>query len=224
MGVEQRNISVRDMLKNALQWKQWMVDDLRLLIHLSETGDIDSDSLHALMTHHLQTYELVNQTYTFLTDDDEDKLFDLPNIEELKRILPTLDLTKDSKEDIIEPMLELELDDLSGDLHAEAKQDSFVEEPLAVTDVEVEDDEDEEDEPAADDVDEYEIFVDDLELDEPIESVEFEKEQDLDSTNIKTGVTTTDIVGKLWDNMSQSALVNNEVGEGDVEIDEGSNE
>jgi len=232
MGVERKDIGVSEMLKNALHWKQWMVDDFRILIELGEQGDIDKKSLYKLVLHHLQTYKLVNQTYVFLTGDEDDKLFDLPNIEELQEILPTLDLSNLSTEGIIEPMLELELDDLSEELYEDALVVNQVDESDEDEDViEIEEEMTQEDELIEDE--DGDSFVDGLDLEDPMDDVIYDdvgvdvpsdEQLQEDSTNSRTDVSTTDIVGRLWGNLSNNALVNNEVNEGDVDDDEGRNE
>lgn len=241
MGVEEKShLDMNRVLKNALHWKQWMADDFRILIELSEQKGGDKRALHTLIVHHLQTYQLVNQTYDFITGGDDEKLFDLPNIEKLQEILPTLDLAKVFSEGIIEPMLELELDELSEELHEEAlvvdfrdeaveesiDEDEFFEEDADI-EITVEDegsiisDSDEDDHfvddiDVIDDVDDEEVFDEDKYLDD-----EVIEQPDSDLTNSKTNETTSDIVSRLWGDLSSKALVNNEVNEGDVDVDEG---
>ena len=239
MGVEEKGKSdMKSILKNALHWKQWMVDDFRILIELSEQDDVNKKALHSLIVHHLQTYQLVNQTYELILGDD--KLFDLPNIEKLQKILPTLDLEKVSSEGIIEPMLELELDELSEELHEDALTVDFADDVLdededkyfeddvdieiTVEDEESLEDNSEEDELFVDSIDDVdEGLYDDIDTfdnDEGLDDPSGEQAQE-DLTNSKTDVSTSDIVGRLWGNLSSNALVVNEVNEGDVDVDEG---
>ena len=237
MGVEEKGKSdMKSILKNALHWKQWMVDDFRILIELSEQDDVNKKALHSLIVHHLQTYQLVNQTYELILGDD--KLFDLPNIEKLQKILPTLDLEKVSSEGIIEPMLELELDELSEELHEDAltvdfednvlDEDEYFEDDvdieITVEDEESLEDNSEEDELFVDSIDDVdEGLYDDIDTfdnDEGLDDPSGEQAQE-DLTNSKTDVSTSDIVGRLWGNLSSNALVVNEVNEGDVDVDEG---
>lgn len=240
MGVEEKGKSdMKSILKNALHWKQWMVDDFRILIELSEQDNVNKKALHSLIVHHLQTYQLVNQTYELILGDD--KLFDLPNIEKLQKILPTLDLEKVSSEGIIEPMLELELDELSEELHEDAltvdfedddlnednvldeDEDKYFEDDVDI-EITVEDEESLEDEffvDSMDDVDEglYDD-IDTFDNDESLDDPSGEQDQE-DLTNSRADVSTSDIVGRLWGNLSSNALVVNEVNEGDVDVNEG---
>lgn len=124
MGEEKIPFRVGDVLKNALHWKQWMANDLRVLIQMGREEGLDKKSLQDLITHHLKTYDLVNQTFVFITGDNEDKLFDLPNIDYLQEILPSLSFDRDELDDVIEPMLELELESLSGELKDETIEDT----------------------------------------------------------------------------------------------------
>lgn len=121
MGEKKTFGSVGDLLKNALQWKQWLADDLRLLVQMKKDEEVGVEAFQELLTHHLQTYELVNQTYSFVTEDQDEPLFDLPNLEYLQKIIPTLDVDQEDIDRLIEPMLELELESLSSELKNEAE-------------------------------------------------------------------------------------------------------
>lgn len=125
MGGEKTQLPVGDLLKNALQWKQWMADDLRLLIRMKRDDQLDEDALRELTTHHLKTYDLVNQLFSFVTGDNTEDgyLFDLPNVEYLLEVLPTLDVSEGDVDKMIEPMLELELDGLSQELRDASTQE-----------------------------------------------------------------------------------------------------
>lgn len=116
---DEKAVSINTILKNALDWKQWMVDDLKLLLEVSRNEQLSDKALHALIMHHLKTYTLVNQSYSHIIGDSTSELFELPNLDYLKDILPGLDLANTSVDTVIEPMLELELDGLSKELREE---------------------------------------------------------------------------------------------------------
>lgn len=116
---DEKKVSIDSILKNALHWKQWMADDLRILLNVSRNENLSDKALHRLITHHLKTYTLVNQSFGYMIDSPETELFELPNLDYLKEILPSLDLTESNVEKVIEPMLELELDGLSRELRDE---------------------------------------------------------------------------------------------------------
>lgn len=116
---DEKKVSVDSILKNALHWKQWMADDLKILLEVSRNEKLSDKALHALIMHHLKTYTLVNQSFSHITGRPDSDLFELPNLDYLKEILPGLDLSGDDVDTVIEPMLELELDGLSKELREE---------------------------------------------------------------------------------------------------------
>lgn len=117
MGKDLNGISINELLKNALTWKQWIADDLRLLIQLKERDEVSTETLHGLVIHHLKVYHMMNAMFRLYTNE-EDELFEFPSLDVLQKIVPTLDISSDDDLDkLVEPMLELELDDLSEELH-----------------------------------------------------------------------------------------------------------
>lgn len=182
---DEKKVSVDSILKNALQWKQWMADDLRILLNVSRNDNLSDKALHQLITHHLKTYTLVNQSFGYMIDSPETELFELPNLDYLKEILPSLDLTESNVEKVIEPMLELELDGLSRELRDETLKPKEEEEEA----VEVLHDEDESedvfvDEDNLDLHDEHDFTDDvleyeDVDVDDVVDTQEIEMDNDL---------------------------------------------
>lgn len=150
---DEKKVSIDSILKNALHWKQWMADDLRILLNVSRNESLSDKALHRLIAHHLKIYTLVNQSFSYMIDSPETELFELPNLDYLKEILPSLDLTELNVEKIIEPMLELELDGLSREL-----RDETLKPKEAVELLDAEDDEDESEDVV---VDEYNLDLHD---------------------------------------------------------------
>lgn len=187
---DEKKVSVDSILKNALQWKQWMADDLRILLNVSRNDNLSDKALHRLITHHLKTYTLVNQSFGYMIDSPETELFELPNLDYLKEILPSLDLTDSNVEKVIEPMLELELDGLSRELRDETLKPKEAVELLHDEDEseDVVDDEynldlhDEHD--STDDVLEYEYEYDDV-VDDVVDTQEIEMDNELITSDIE---------------------------------------
>ena len=184
---DEKKVSVDNILKNALQWKQWMADDLRILLEVSRNDNLSDQALHRLITHHLKTYTLVNQSFGYMIDSPETELFELPNLDYLKEILPSLDLTESNVEKVIEPMLELELDGLSRELRDETLKPK---EAVEVLDAEDESDDDfvdeynldlHDDHDSTDDVLEYEDDV----VDDVVDTQEIEMDNDLITSDVE---------------------------------------
>lgn len=137
------SVSVNDVLKNALDWKQWMADDLRLLIQTAKEETLSEAGKLNLIGHHLKTYQLVNNVFGLVTGSKDERLFDLPELEMLQEIVPELSAllvpTEDSE---IEPMLELKLGELSGQLKDLTEHPTPEVAPLPVSEPEETDEED----------------------------------------------------------------------------------
>lgn len=115
-----KSASIGEILKNALEWKQWMADDLRSLIKLRQDKGLDELILLELMSHHLNTYTLLNTTFSMISGEEDNSLFDMPELELLQSIIPELTLPMIATD--IEPMLETKLDALSGELKKSVQQ------------------------------------------------------------------------------------------------------
>lgn len=115
-----KSASIGEILKNALEWKQWMADDLRTLIKLRQEKGLDDLILLELMSHHLNTYNLLNTTFSMISGEEDNSLFDMPELELLQSIIP--ELTLPMLETDIEPMLETKLDALSNELKNSVQQ------------------------------------------------------------------------------------------------------
>ncbi len=187
------NTDINLLLKNALDWKQWMVDDLRILIEIEQDADLGTEATYRLIYHHLKTYRLVNEIFGVATGDIENELFDLPSIDYLRDLLPTLDLTEDDVEGIIEPMLELELDELSIQLKENIKQeqdDEVVVDDLELNDVDLEASE-------AEDSNDHEGLMDEFDVDDY--SDEILEKSELKARQLRAKRNATEVVGKIWD-------------------------
>lgn len=141
-----KSVSVNEVLKNALDWKQWMADDLRLLIKTAKEENTSETSMLNLINHHLKTYSLLNSVFGLVTGAPDDQLFDLPELELLQQAVPGLlaDSQNDQSETDIEPMLELTLNELSGNLNEltqKTKQEKVVVDKESVQETDVELDE-----------------------------------------------------------------------------------
>lgn len=211
-------ISIDNILKNALHWKQWMADDLRILLDTSRNENLSDKALHRLIMHHLKTYTLVNQSFSYMIDSPDTDLFELPNLDYLKEILPGLDLDENDVEKVIEPMLELELDGLSKELREETLHPTEkILDDLGVEDIEIfvendeldfiEDEDDLEDDDS-DLLDELGLIDDDEDDDSEDFDEDDEPEDDFDEEIPKivdipeSRVETKDLIGKLWDDMA----------------------
>lgn len=69
-------VSINDILKKALDWKQWLADDLRALILIKKESNLDDEQLLRLVQHHLRTYTHLNETFQLITGNESESLFE----------------------------------------------------------------------------------------------------------------------------------------------------
>lgn len=202
------------VLKNALEWKQWMADDLRILIDLVQDDGLNQHRVEELVMHHLDTYRLVNDVFDSVSGGLGEPLFSLPSIERLQKLMPTLDFTAEGVEQLLEPMLELEVGELSNTLEQEILRkgvDSGSAEDAVRVDDEIEID---------DDTNEVEDVVDDG-FDSSDEYVDDISDGLSELTSIQSNTyRTLDIVGEVWGNKSDmiSKLTSSKSNDG-VDVD-----
>lgn len=198
-----KSASIGEILKNALEWKQWMADDLRTMIKLRQEKGLDNVILLELMSHHLNTYHLLNTTFSMISGEEDNSLFDMPEIELLQSIIP--ELTLPMVETDIEPMLETKLDALSNELKNSVQQ-TTVEDNPSQPEPEKQDSDFEQTEQN----DEPSEIADDLpELSTDVEIV-IEKEDNSQTDNE---------VGEVVVQMDDSEVISNDQGEQGIEVE-----
>lgn len=128
-------LNMHDILRSALDWKQWLADDLRLLIQAKKDDLADDSIIRDFVIQHLSTYDLLNRMFNMIMGDLNGDVFSMPEISELQQVVPDLtDAVESEQNHDVEPMLELQLDKLGQDLSDTLNQGVAESDSAAISD------------------------------------------------------------------------------------------